>query len=63
VLQSKKFDPNGDYIRKWVPELAHLDSTIIHSPWEKKVEVPGYPAPIIDHKYARERTLAAYQVD
>jgi len=39
VLQSKKFDPNGDYIRKWVPELAHLDSTIIHAPWEKKVEV------------------------
>ena len=61
VLQSKKFDPNGDYIRKWVPELAHLDSAIIHAPWEKKIEVPGYPAPIIDHKYARERTLAAFK--
>ena len=61
VLQSKKFDPDGDYIRKWVPELAHLDSSAIHAPWEKKVEVPGYPAPIIDHQYARERTLAAYR--
>jgi len=61
ILQSKKFDPNGDYIRKWVPELAHLDSSIIHAPWEKKVEVPGYPKPIIDHRYARERALAAYR--
>ena len=63
VLQSKKFDPNGAYIRKWVPELVHLDSISIHAPWEKKIEVPGYPAPIVDHKYARERVLAAYQRD
>jgi deoxyribodipyrimidine photo-lyase len=61
ILQSKKFDPNGDYIRKWLPELAHLDSSIIHAPWEKKIEVPGYPKPIIDHRYARERALAAYR--
>lgn len=61
ILQSKKFDPHGDYIRKWVSELAHLDSTVIHAPWEKKVEVPGYPPPIVDHKYARERALTAYQ--
>jgi deoxyribodipyrimidine photo-lyase len=61
ILQSKKFDPKGDYIRKWVPELAHLDSKIIHAPWEKNVEVPGYPAPIVDHKFARERTMAAYR--
>jgi deoxyribodipyrimidine photo-lyase len=62
ILQSKKFDPNGDYIRKWVPELAHLDSTSIHTPWEKNIDVSGYPAPIVDHKYARERALDAYQV-
>ena len=61
ILQSKIFDPNGDYIRKWVPELAHLDSSIIHAPWEKKVEVSGYPKPIIDHGYGRERALATYR--
>ena len=61
VLQSKKFDPQGEYIRKWVPELAALDSNVIHAPWEKSIQVPGYPAPIVDHKYARQRTLEAYQ--
>jgi deoxyribodipyrimidine photo-lyase len=61
ILQSKKFDPLGKYIRKWVPELAHLGREVIHAPWEKNVRGLGYPEPIIDHKYARERTLAAYQ--
>jgi len=61
ILQSKKFDPNGDYIRKWVPELAETESSAIHAPWQKNNQVPGYPAPIVDHKYARERALATYQ--
>jgi deoxyribodipyrimidine photo-lyase len=62
VLQSKKFDPHGDYIRKWVPDLAYLSANDIHAPWEKSIDVPGYPAPIIDHHMARERTLEAYKL-
>jgi deoxyribodipyrimidine photo-lyase len=61
ILQSRKFDPNGDYIRKWVPEVAHLNSAVIHAPWEKNVEVNGFPAPIVDHQFARERTRNAYR--
>jgi deoxyribodipyrimidine photo-lyase len=61
VFQSRKFDPNGDYIRKWVHELAHLSDDAIHVPWEKGVSVPGYPSkPIMDHALVKERTLAAY---
>jgi deoxyribodipyrimidine photo-lyase len=61
ITQSRKFDPDGNYIRRWVPELAHLDSSEIHAPWEAKVKVPGYPLPIVDHRFARERTLEAYK--
>lgn len=70
VLQSKKFDPAGNYIRKYIPELADLPSKFIHEPWkmsgleQKKYGVKLgeiYPLPIIDHQYARQRTLEAYK--
>jgi deoxyribodipyrimidine photo-lyase len=69
VLQGAKFDPNGDYVRRWVPELAALPAPDIHAPWqapnlilaEAKVTLEKtYPHPIVDHASARARALAAF---
>ena len=60
VLQSMKFDPNGNYIRKWVPELRGLNPKDIHAPWEKGIQVKGYPErPVTERN--NERTLLAYK--
>jgi len=60
VLQSIKFDPNGDYIRNWIPELRELDAKEIHAPWEHGIKVKGYPErPIVERD--KERTLMAYR--
>jgi deoxyribodipyrimidine photo-lyase len=70
VLQGEKFDPRGDYVRRWVPELADLPAKLIHQPWTATpLELAGanvtlgksYPEPVVDHKAARERALAAYK--
>jgi deoxyribodipyrimidine photo-lyase len=68
ITQGKKFDAEGDYVRKWVPEIAKLPNKFIHEPWEAPegiLEYAGvqlgkdYPKPIIDHKEGRARALAA----
>jgi len=61
VIQGEKFDPNGDYVRRWVPELADVPVHRIHKPWEAPEPVPEnvYPRPIVDHGVARARALAA----
>jgi deoxyribodipyrimidine photo-lyase len=61
ILQSKKFDPHGEYIRHWVPQLAHVSGDDIHAPWENPDLKLDYPAPIVDHSAAREHTRAAYK--
>ena len=69
VTQGRKFDAAGEYVRRHVPELRHLDARFIHAPWEAPSSVleaagvmPGetYPAPIVDHAEARQRALAAF---
>ncbi|KAI1843636.1 hypothetical protein JX265_007422 [Neoarthrinium moseri] len=65
LLQSEKFDPQGKYIRKWVPELRDCDDKEIHDPYGRKagskVEKRGYPKPIVVHKESRDRALAVYK--
>ncbi|UQX89146.1 DNA photolyase family protein [Jatrophihabitans telluris] len=62
ILQGKKFDPDGDYVRRWVPELNHLPSRVIHEPWSDPNGAPaGYPEPIVDHFAERDAALADYQ--
>jgi deoxyribodipyrimidine photo-lyase len=69
VSQGEKFDPDGGYVRRWVPELAGLPNKFIHQPWEATplelasagIELgKNYPHPIVDHKLGRERALKAY---
>ena len=70
MTQGSKFDPDGAYVRKWVPELRNLPVKYIHAPWEAPRDVLAsanirlgqtYPKPIVDHKSAREAALEAYE--
>ena len=70
VLQGEKFDPAGDYVRAWVPELSKMPAKWIHHPWEAPAAVLAdarvtlgetYPRPIIDHDFARKRALDTYK--
>ena len=61
VLQGKKFDPQGEYVRRWVPELAGMPNRHIHSPWEGSPLLrQDYPPPMVDHAAARGRALEAF---
>jgi deoxyribodipyrimidine photo-lyase len=71
IIQSEKFDKNGDYIRRWLPELADLPSPYIHRPWEATASIleaanvvlgENYPTKIVEHDFARKRALAAYDI-
>lgn len=62
IAQSKKFDPNGDYIRQWVNELAHLDNKMIHEPYSTKPNPQlNYPKPIVDLKKTRIKAIETFK--
>ena len=70
VLQGKKFDPHGTYIRTWVPELKNLPLSYIHTPWEMSLETQketncfigkDYPEPLVDLKLSRRKALDVYK--
>jgi deoxyribodipyrimidine photo-lyase len=68
-LQGKKFDPQGDYVQHWLPELAQVPDKYLHEPWKMPQDIQqeakcvigrDYPGPIVDHASARQATLDAY---
>ncbi|MDN5860571.1 MAG: DNA photolyase family protein [Pseudonocardia sp.] len=62
TTQGERFDPDGDYVRRWVPELAGVAGTQVHQPWTLPDGTPhGYPEPIVDHKQERRDALARYE--
>lgn len=70
TLQGEKFDPDGDYVKRWVPELKNLNAKWIHRPWDAppaELSKAGvdlgttYPHPVVDHAKARARALAAFE--
>ena len=70
VSQGEKFDPEGAYVRLWVPELARLPDRYVHAPWTAPAAVlegagvrlgRDYPAPIVDLAHGRQRALDAYR--
>lgn len=70
VLQGTRFDADGDYVRRWVPELAKLPAEHIHAPWEAPAAVlaragvelgKNYPGPMVNHAKARDEALAAFK--
>jgi deoxyribodipyrimidine photo-lyase len=69
VRQSERFDPEGRYILRWIPELARVPRRHLHAPWEMPANLQraagcrigrDYPAPVVRHEEARRRTLARY---
>jgi deoxyribodipyrimidine photo-lyase len=70
VLQGKRYDPMGKFVRLWVPELSDVPDRFIHNPWEMTgadqqdcgvIIGRDYPTPIVEHAFARARVMAAYK--
>jgi len=60
VAQGRRWDPRGDYVRRWIPELERVPDAHVHAPWEADRLPGGYPAPIVDHAECREIALERF---
>ena len=65
TTQGEKFDPDGAYVKRWIPELSRVPAKFIHAPWklseaERTLVCPDYPQRVVDHAVQRERALAMY---
>ena len=61
MLQGEKFDPDGAYVRRFVPELAHIPAKFLHRPWLAPAPPPDYPLPVVDHAERRVTAVARYE--
>jgi deoxyribodipyrimidine photo-lyase len=61
ITQGHKFDPDGDYVRRWIPELRDIDGGAVHEPWTIDPAPSDYPDPIVDHAAERKVALERYQ--
>ena len=61
MSQSRRFDPDGTYLRRWVPELARLPDACVHAPWTAGTPPADYPPPIVDHAERRSEALERYE--
>jgi deoxyribodipyrimidine photo-lyase len=62
VSQGLRFDPDGTYVRRYVPELAHLPGALAHQPWDAEDGYAhGYPPRVVDHAEERREALRRYQ--
>ena len=66
ILQGEKFDKDGHYVKKWVPELKKVPKMFLHKPWEIRDKnilnlEYDYPLPIVNHENAREKALKAFK--
>ena len=61
MTQGKKFDADGTYVRRWVPELSDVPAKHVHTPWEMDEPPADYPAPIVDHAEERKESLRRYE--
>ena len=60
VLQGQRFDPEGDYVRRYVAELAHLKGKAIHEPWNAELPV-DYPSRMVDHAEMKAKAIAMFK--
>ncbi len=60
VAQGQRWDPEGDYVRRWIPELQEVPNAHVHTPWSASLSPDRYPAPIVDHAERREIALERF---